>query len=382
MDAITKAATNSAAEAEYTLYALPHSYYSGKVRSYLRYKRIPYREETATLRLFNNFIVPRTGVKYIPVVQTPDDVVLQDSTDIIDFLEARFPQRPVYPATPRQKLATLLFELYGDEWLVLPAMHYRWSFWHERAHINDVLEHFGMLLSPHAPRRLRRFAGKQFCRPFSGALPMLGITSENIPALEAWYGEFMRDMDAHFAAHPYLLGGRASMGDFGLIGPLFAHLGRDFVPKAMMQAQAPRLYQWVQRMNGAPQPGEFLPDDAVPETLLPVLRRMFAEHVPVLLDTVRRLETWLKENPQRKIPRAIGEHEFSLGGVRASRRIFPYAQWMLQRPLDYYQSLRGAEREPVDALLREVGGYEAMQIRIRYRLRRVHNRIVADPPRA
>lgn len=364
----------------YTLYALPHSYYSGKVRSYLRYKRIPYREQTATLRLFRNFIVPRTGVKYIPVVQTPDDVVLQDSTDIIDFLEARFPLRPVYPSTPRQKLATLLFELYGDEWLLLPAMHYRWSFWHERAHINDVLEHFGMLLSPQAPRPLRRYAGKQFCRPFSGALPMLGITPETIPPLEAWYGEFLRDMDAHFAQHSYLLGERASMGDFGMIGPLYAHLGRDFYPKALMQAQAPCLYQWVERMNGPPQEGEFLPHDAVPETLLPVLRRMFAEHFPVLLDTVRRLEAWLRENPQRKIPRAIGDHAFTLGGVSAQRKIFPYSQWMLQRPLDFYQSLRGADKESVDALLRQAGGYDAMQTFIRCRLRRVHNRLVADVP--
>ncbi|HWY23534.1 MAG TPA: hypothetical protein VNX47_01360, partial [Nevskia sp.] len=114
--------------------------------------------------------------------------------------------------------------------------------------------------------------------------------------------------------------------------------------------------------------------------LLPVLRRMFAEHFPVLLDTVRSLDTWLEQNPQRKIPRAIGEHEFSLGGVRAMRRVFPYTQWMLQRPLDYYQALRGAERASVDALLREVGGYEAMQTRIRRRVRRLHNRIVADAP--
>jgi glutathione S-transferase len=372
----------SAIESNYLLYALPHSLYSGKARSYLRYKGIPYREQVSTLRLFYKVIIPRTGVKYIPVLHSPDDVVVQDTTDIIDFLEARFPRDPVYPQTPRQKLVSLLFELYADEWLLLPAMHYRWSFWHEKAHINDVLEHFGMLLWPRAPRLLRRHVGKRFCRPFAGSLPLLGIHPHNIPALESWYESFMRDMDAHFARHPYLLGGRASIGDFGLMAPLYAHLGRDFYPKALMQAQAPHLYEWVQRMNRVPQPTQFLADDAVPETLLPVLRSMFAEHFPVLLDTVNRLETWLEENPERRIPRVIGEHEFSLGGVKAARKIFPYTQWMLQRPLDYYQSLQGTDKESVDALLREVGGFDAMQTRIAHRLSRVQNRLVANAARA
>ena len=363
----------------YTLYALPHSYYSGKVRSYLLYKGIPYREVTATLRLFQRFIVPRTGVKYIPVLHSPDDVVVQDTSDIIDFLEPRFPRRPVYPATPRQRLVSLLFELYGDEWLLLPAMHYRWSFWHERAHIDDVLEHFGLLLSPRAPRALRRFAGRRFCRPFAGALPMLGITPQTIPPLESWYREFMAQMNAHFAVHPYLLGDAPTIGDFGLMGPLYAHLGRDFHPKALMQERAPRLYQWVERMNRPAAEGALLPGDTVPPTLLPVLRRMFAEHFPVLLDTVRRLEQWLEQNPGQRIPRAIGEHAFRLGGVEGTRRLFPYTQWMLQRPLDYYQSLHGGDKEAVDALLHEVGGFEAMQARIRRRVRRHHNRIVAEP---
>jgi hypothetical protein len=69
----------------------------------------------------------------------------------------RFPANPIYPATPCQRLVSLLFEVptyagvvcrvvfcracgsgsrhrlrgtqvYADEWLVIPAMHYRWSF--------------------------------------------------------------------------------------------------------------------------------------------------------------------------------------------------------------------------------------------------------------
>jgi glutathione S-transferase len=365
------------------MYALPHSYYSGKARSYLRYKRIPYQEVVSTVFLFKTFIKPRTGVQYIPVIQTPDDMVVQDTSDIIDFLEARYPAPSVYPETPRQKLVSLLFELYADEWMIIPAMHYRWSFWDQREHINDVLEHFGMLLSPLAPRWLRRKAGKQFCQPFNGALPLLGVTPRSIPAVEADYETFLDRMNAHFAKHDYLLGGRASIGDFGLIGPLYAHLGRDFYPKALMQKRAPHVYAWVERMNSTtPVHGEFLPDDQIPDTLLPLLQNIFAQHFPLLQDTVRLLDAWLEENPGRKIRRIIGNHNFRIGEVEEQRAVFPYAQWMLQRPLDYYQGLPATQKAPVDALLHSVGGYEAMQLKPRRRVRRVDNRIVADPPAA
>ena len=366
------------ASPQYRLYALPHSLYSGKVRSYLRYKRIPYREIVATLFVFLRFIVPRTGVRFIPVVQTPDDVVIQDTTDIIDALEERFPSRSIYPKTPKQRLFALLMECYADEWLLNPAMHYRWSFAHEREHMADVLEHFGMLLSPHAPRWIRRIAGKRFAKPFSGALPMLGITPRTIPAIEASYLRLLDQLEQHFAVHQFLLGDRPSIGDFGLMGPLYAHLGRDFYPKALMQSRAPAVYRWVERMN-LPQPGdgEFLPDDELPDTLLPTLRGLFSEFFPVAIDTVHRLERWLAENPGRKIPRVIGEHEVRFGDVTEKRLIFPYTQWMLQRALDYYDALNPAQRAEADEMLRKVGGYEAMQMKINRPVRRQHNRLVA-----
>ena len=37
----------------------------------------------------------------------------------------------------------------------------------------------------------------------------------------------------NFDAYPYLLGGKPSIGDFGMIAPLYGHLGRDAKPLAM-----------------------------------------------------------------------------------------------------------------------------------------------------
>ncbi len=143
-----------------------------------------------------------------------------------------------------------------------------------------------------------------------------------------------------------------------------------------MRRIAPRVAEWVERMiDPEPCAGTFLADDAVPETVLPVLRRMADEQLPVIVDTVRRLERWLDEHPNERIPRAIGWHAFTIARgtdaeVTAERAVSPFDQWMFQRPWDYYHSLAGESRAAADALLREVGAYEAMQTPIRRRVAR------------
>ena len=112
----------------FRLYAAEISYFSAKVRPAFRYKRIPHVEILATPDAYRRVIVPRTGLAMIPVVVTPEDETIQDSSDILDALEARFPDPPLFPPTPVQRLAAYLVELHADEFMMLPGLHYRWSF--------------------------------------------------------------------------------------------------------------------------------------------------------------------------------------------------------------------------------------------------------------
>lgn len=360
----------------YTLYGTEFSLYTGKARAYLRYKGIDFTEVLSTLNVYRKTIIPNTGVRFIPVVETPQGEFIQDTTDIIDTLEARFPQRSVYPDSPAQRLTALLFELLGDEWLLIPAMHYRWNF--PERNERFIMGEFGRLVVPWAPGPIRRFAGRRLAANFSGMLPMLGITDKTIPAIEAWYESFLRQLDAHFAAHDYLLGGRASIGDFGLIAPLYAHLYRDPAPGELMRRIAPNVTAWVERMNATEPPvGDWLADDAVPDTLLPILERQFAEQFPVLADTVEQVAEWIDAHPGQRLPRAVGRHRFRIGDAEDERAALSFPQWMLQRPLFYYQGLAGEARAAADALLERAGGVEAMQMRIPRPVERRDNRLVA-----
>ncbi len=359
----------------YQLYGDPFSYYSGKVLAYLRFKSIPFEMILPSPQAYKEVIIPRTGVRYIPVLLTPDDVAVQDTTEIIDFLEQRFPAPSIYPATPKQRLTALLFELYGDEWLLLPAMHYRW-----RYNEDFALKEFGRLTAPEAPPEHHRAIGEKAAARFRGAMPALGITEATAAAIEAWYEAFLAHMNAHFAQHPYLLGTRPSIGDFGLFGPLYAHLYRDPESGALMKRKAPEVAAWVERMDKpdatAPYPGEILSDDQVPETLFPVLRRMFKEHWPVLIDTANRLDAWCRDHPGEDIPRAIGQNAFAIGKVQSTRFVFPYAQWMMQRPLDAYRQLRDAEKKTVNIFLDDVDGREALAFSPPCRVARENNKLV------
>lgn len=349
------------------------SYYSGKVRAYLRYKDIPFDEVSATREVYRDVIIPRTGVRFIPVLISADDVAIQDSTAIIDFLEQHHPTPSIYPSTPLQRLLALLLEVYCDEWLIIPAMHYRWNVPENR---EFAIREFGRLSAPAASSEEQRAIGEKLSGPFAGALPHLGVSATTREAIEASYRVLLQDFDTHLESQPFLFGTRPSIGDFSLFGPLYAHLYRDPYSGRLMKQHAPRVAQWVERMN-QPQPcsGDFLAADDIPASLEPLLRRMFAEQGPVLANTLASIEAWAAAHEDPALPRSIGRHAFSLGESSGERSINPFTIWRWQRPYDHYHALTGIERRRADALLERVGGLETLHVPIRRRLQRMNNHL-------
>jgi len=346
-------------DGHYVMYGAEFSLYSGKLRSYLRKKGIPFDERTATARRYRRFIILRTGVRFIPVLHTPDDEVLQDTSVIIDALERRHPEPSVYPATPAQRVVSLLMELLGDEWLLVPAMHYRWN---KPGQERFLYREFGSMLFPWLPPPLQRAIGKRIAARFAGFVPRLGITEATQDAVERRYEQLLGALERHFAEVPYLLGERPTIADFGLIAPFYAHLYRDPWPGRHMREHAPGVARWVERMM-APEParGALLPDDRVPDSLLDVMRPMCSDYMPILADTVRRLEDYLEVNGPGELPRTIGTHAFSIDGDTGERIVLPYSVWMLQRVQAAHAALDGEARARSRATLESLGARELVE---------------------
>jgi glutathione S-transferase len=356
-------------------YAALPSYFSAKVRPALRLKGIPFEEIAPTPQVYRDVILARTGLAFIPILVSPDDETLQDTSEILDALEARFPKPALYPATPVQRVAAYLLELYADEFLVLPAMHYRWSFAESEAQARR-----DFAASNGDPAAANRFADRM-----QGSIRALGVLPESIPAIEAHLADLLDALSAHFEAQPFLLGTRPSLADCALMGPLHAHLYLDAVPGPLLRARAPRVCDWIERMDrGEGADGAFLPGDALAKTLRPLLELVGHDAVRVVLDTVRDFERWADARPPEleTPPRGIGVHATVLRGAGFTRCTSPYTLWMLQRPLDAYAALGAGDRRAVDAALAGTGLEAWLDFAPRHRLGKRRFQLVFEPPPA
>lgn len=361
----------------YTLYAWHLSYFSGKTRCYLRYKGIPYVEKAIDLYTFSVRIKNNTGAPVMPVVVTPEGEWIQDTSVIIDRLEQRFPQAPVIPATPVQRFASYVMEMWGDEWWIPMAMHYRWSFPENYALFQ---REGGDALLPFFPRVLKNKAVAYAANAMRHHLPGVGVIREQFATLERWTEDMLDILDRHFATLPFLFGDKPSLGDFGLVGTMYGHLGRDPWPKQHLIAKRKHLRAWIDRMAEPAQPGSgaFLAGDRIPNSLTPVYQSIFREFLPMLKGCLLEVQRALPQlAPGKSLPRGLGQVEFPMGQGRYRRAALPYLLWMAQRTLDVYRGMSSAEQAVVEEWLRSLGGEDLLTLEIP-RLRRVALRVAPE----
>jgi glutathione S-transferase len=351
----------SAQDASYVFYGAPHSLYSAKARSYLRKQGVAYRECMPAHPDFAGRILPQIRRSIIPVLETPSGEIIQDSIDIIDYFERRGARCSAYPTGPRQHALALWVEYYGSFSLLRHAMHYRWSFLdQQRAFLTDAfVTASGGEAAATIMQRMQSY------------LPGLGVSGETIALIEASFERLLDILEVHFAEHPYLFGGQPSIGDYGLIGSLFAHLGRDPVPAGIMKTRAPKVFRWVERMNACdpdmPEFGDreacFLANDEIPITLAPLWQHMAEEIFPELSDKLAFLDGWVAEKaPVDGEPVSAKPHQRHVGAIRTQFRgvdiqagVDPYLICQLRRIDAGIARLVDAEQVSVRAYLQSVG---------------------------
>ncbi|NJD32450.1 MAG: glutathione S-transferase family protein [Gammaproteobacteria bacterium] len=384
----------SRAERHYTLWGGPLSLYSGKARAYLIKKRIPYREIFPSHPDFPARIMPAVGLFVIPVLEAPDGTIVQDTTDIFEYLEARHPEPRVTPSSPLQNAVAWLVSAFGSEGLLQAAMHYRWSYRKEQE--SFLKAEFARILSAAAGPAAREAQAFAVMGQMNGYLPILGVTPESVPAIEASFEALLGILDRHFAQHPYVLGGRPSIADFGLMAPLFAHLSRDPYPSHLMKLTAPNVCRWTERMN-LPQIGdgefwdyaeEFPTGDDIPETLLPLLQHIFRDWGPELLAYEQHYNAWVHANPslpaghlvsasqERRVHPALGRVTYELRGRELRRQCAPQALWHFEKAAALGRALSGTSAGRWADLLHRTGGEQVMALALARPLERRKNVLV------
>ena len=381
----------------YTLYGAPVSLFTGKARSYLRKQGIDFVEVSPGSDRYLNYIVPTVGRWIIPVMETPDGRIIQDGADIIDHFEKGDGQplrrMSVYPESPVLLAISHLFEIFGGEGLMRPAMHYRWNF--DRENLDYLRSEFALVAPPAASPEEEERVFLHNSGRMRKATVKFGATPETAPLIEQAFHQWLDLFNAHLAHHPYLLGGQPTIGDFGLIAAMWAHLFRDPVPQSLIKAHAPRVGRWVERMTTSePYAHEYdakidmISDNDVPETLKSMMRHVADEWLPEIAAHYEHANQWLADRPDlvagtngkdNPASRNIGEAVFEWRGTRITTVVQPYRFWLLQRLHDDLAAAEPSDQARVRQLFRDTGVEALLDLRTIRRVERVDHLEVWGP---
>ena len=379
----------------YVLYAMPGSLYSGKARSYLRTHRIDYVERVPGDPRYTDGVVPAIGRWIIPVLEAPDGTLVQDTADIIDFLDAtESPERSAHPSTPVHRAVAHLLELFGGEGLLRPAMHYRWDF--DDTNVAFLARDFSASLAPDGDDATRESVFALSSDRMRSATTAFGVSGELVEEIERSYLEFLDLFDAHLAGSPYLLGGLPTIGDYGFLGPLFAHLARDPYPSVLMKRRAQRVWRWVERMNAPVRdageygdgPEGLFPGDGVPGTLRALLAYIGEEYLDEVVAQVVAVDDWLAEHPEvadgqvvlgKPTRRYCGTITFAWRGRPMTVAVVPYRLYLVKRLQDAVAAADPDGRAAIRAVFAEAGLEPLLDVRPRRWVERSENREVWGP---
>jgi glutathione S-transferase len=322
---------------EYHIHGIEISPYSVKVRSYFRYKQIPHRwiqRNQDTEGEYQKFV----KLPLVPLVVTPEQKGIQDSTPIIEHVEAAHPQPSIHPTDPVANFISVLLEEFGDEWGNKWMFHYRW------AREVDQLSAAGRIARSMMPTADdAQFAGavKMVQDRMVPRVSFVGSNAETAPQIEDSFRDTLAILEPHFASRAYLFGGRPSFGDFAMWGQLY-NAWTDPTPGALIDGSAPNLLAWIHRMTWPRAESDFESWSSLAPTLTPLLERQVG----------KLFMPWTVANASAI---ANGKEEFSveLGGRRWTQKPQKYHAKSLATLREKYQAV--GDKGAIDKVLEASG---------------------------
>ena len=223
----------SVPERSYVVYGGELSYFTRKLTAALDFYDAAYelRSKDAGVR---EEVEARSGTHQVPVLHTPENWMIADTTPLLELLDARFPGRRLFPAGPLGVLVHLVEEFF-DEWVARTMVHFRW-------HFPRSAEFAALRMAGGDAEAAARVAawGPRACR---------ATGTESRTQQRAAEDEYRRILDAaeqQLARTRFLLGDRPTAADCIMLGGLRGHVNMDPDPKEILAAY-PRVVAWAER---------------------------------------------------------------------------------------------------------------------------------------
>jgi glutathione S-transferase len=368
---------------KYILWGASWSLYTAKVRPYLIKKGVDYVEINPSHPHYNDSIMEKVGYFTVPVLETPDGDVIADSTEIMEFLEAKFPNPPMLPEDKALAAIAHLIHSFGSEGLTKSAMYLRWntSFDNRLFARNE----FERTLATHEQ-------ADGFAEAMRAYLPILGVTLDHgvDVAIEASLDKLYHALNEHFLKYPYILGGLPSLADYGLMGPLYAHHGRDPASSNAMKQNAPALYRWIETMQRPPItdpevwqiPQEYFSVDDLPDTLINFLKLLGENFVPEIIGTIELYHQWLDAQDhetgtvvdvegQKRCHQVMGQLEHTQLGTSINRIALLDDVSHHLRFMSLVAEMNAAENETLTGILKSIGAQDLINVKLERNMKRI-----------
>jgi len=271
----------------YKVLGAPGSPYSRKLRSVLRYRRIPFTWANRNSKEDVN--TPSVPVNLLPVMVLPGEKgdyseAKIDSTPIIRYLEQQHSERSVIPTNPVMAFLDYLIEDYADEWLTKAMFHFRWAHKRNVEFARSILPRWTMthLSEEEIAPMSKAISERQIER-----LRYVGSNEVTGEFIEESYRKFIELMALHITGRRFIFGDRPGSSDFGIFGQLTQLAQTDPTCRDLTLEVAPRVFAWcdnVEDLSGLePEVSDWMELEAIPNTLKEILKEIGRTYVPFLL---------------------------------------------------------------------------------------------------
>jgi glutathione S-transferase len=226
-----------------TIYQYSTSPFAEKIRRALAYKGVEFEIHAVPRDKVDDYAAISPAGKF-PVIEDRDaGVSVYDSTDIIEYLDATFPGRPLIPADPATAALAHVLEDWADESLYFYEMTMRLAWGHnfEKKAVHEFLMTMPGLTVEQAVPMVTQAAQTKVAQQGIGKKPRDRV---------------VRDAERHFAAldgllssGDWLAGDRLSVADLAVVVQAKALLyAEEVVP---MVRERPRVQAWLDRVDEA-----------------------------------------------------------------------------------------------------------------------------------
>ena len=297
----------------YRLFGAETSAYSTKMRSYLKYKSVPFdwvprtQETEDELKRVSRFAT-------LPVLVTASGFAVHDTTPLIEALEADSPEPSATPADPTLGFLACVLEEYADAWLAKTVFHYRWTRKKDQrlAAQRSIDDYY--TVTPPADRK----AAEDLAIETMGAqLKTMQLDGELGDALEKSFKRFVKLLDEHLKKHLFIFGERPSIADFAIAGQLIQMM-KDPTPAKIIEKDGQFVAKWCEFMTAPTASGPFAAFEDLKDTLSPI----FADDLGMFF------LPWAAENLENSLAGAetftvtLGKDAIALAPLRSAARSF------------------------------------------------------------